>query len=160
MLLQAHGRMSAKDLSERLEVSRRTIFRDVDALSGAGVPVITERGPEGGLRLLSDYRTDLTGLTEAELEALLAFGGKGPAADLGLGRQLAQASRKLAAAAQLRTPGRLKDKVLIDSTGWFRNPPVPQFFSRIQDAVWSEQRLRLRYRRSLERVIERTVEPY
>src|SRR5213593_1607267 len=114
LLLQAHGRLSTTELAQRLEVSRRTVFRDLDALSGAGVPVATERGPNGGAYLLNGYRTDLTGLTEPELEALLAFGGQGPAADLGLGRELDQASRKLAAAARPRSAGRLQERVLID----------------------------------------------
>src|SRR5262249_34412708 len=80
LLLQAHGRMTGSELASRLEVSRRTVYRDLDALSGAGVPVVTDRGPNGGAYLLSGYRTDLTGLTEAELEALLAFRGPGPRA--------------------------------------------------------------------------------
>ena len=160
LLLQAHGRMSAGDLAERLEVSRRTVYRDLDALSGAGVPVVTDRGPRGGASLIEGYRTDLTGLTESELEALLAFGGQGPAADLGLGPQLDQASRKLAVAAGPRGAGRLQERVLIDGERWSRPPPVPAHLTRVQDALWSDRRLRLHYRRSLERVVERTVEPY
>jgi predicted DNA-binding transcriptional regulator YafY len=160
LLLQAHGRMSAGDLAERLEVSRRTVYRDLDALSGSGVPVVTDRGPRGGVELLGGYRTDLTGLTEAELEALLAFGGQGPAADLGLGPQLDQASRKLAVAAGPSRGGRLLERVLIDGERWFRTGPVPPHLARVQDAVWSDRRLRLRYRRGLERVVERIVEPY
>jgi predicted DNA-binding transcriptional regulator YafY len=160
LLLQANGRMSAGDLAHRLEVSRRTVYRDLDALSGAGVPVVTDRGPRGGASLLDGYRTDLTGLTEAELEALLAFGGQGPAADLGLGPQLDQASRKLAVAAGPSGAGRLRERVLIDGERWFRTAPVPAHLSRVQDALWSNRRLHLHYRRSLDRVVERTVEPY
>lgn len=160
LLLQAHGRLSASELAERLEVSRRTIFRDLDALSGAGVPVATEKGPRGGAYLLDGYRTDLTGLTEPELEALLAFGGQGPASDLGLGAELDQASRKLAVAAGRRSAGRLQERVLIDSATWFRGTRVPSHLARVQDALWSNRRLLLRYRRDVDRVVERIVEPY
>lgn len=160
LLLQAHGRMSAAALAGRLEVSRRTIFRDLDALSGAGVPVVADRGPNGGAYLLGGYRTDLTGLTETELEALLAFGGQGPAADLGLGPQLDRASRKLAVAARRDNAGRLRERVLIDSERWFRTTPVPPHLTRVQDALWLDRRLRMKYRRSLDRVVERTVDPY
>ena len=162
MLLQAHGRLSAGELAERLEVSRRTVLRDLDALGVAGVPVATDRGPNGGAYLMDGYRTDLTGLTEPELEALLAFGGHGPAADLGLGPALDQASRKLAAAAAgpRRSVGRLKERVLIDGATWFRGARVPSHLTRVQDALWSNRRLRLWYRRDVDRVVERTVEPY
>jgi len=160
LLLQAHGRLSAAELSRRLEVSRRTVFRDLDALSGAGVPVATDRGPNGGAYLLGGYRTDLTGLNETELEALLAFGGQGPAADLGLGPELDRASRKLAVAARGDRVGRLRERVLIDGERWFRTAPVPPHLTRVQDALWSDRRLRLRYRRTLDRIVDRTVEPY
>ncbi len=160
LLLQAHGRMSAAELAGRLEVSRRTIFRDLDALSGAGVPVVADRGPNGGGYVPGGYRTDLTGLTETELEALLAFSGQGPAADLGLGPQLDRASRKLAVAARRDNAGRLRERVLIDSERWFRTAPVPPHLTRVQDALWLDRRLRVKYRRSLDRVVERTVDPY
>lgn len=162
LLLQAHGRLSTAELAERLEVSRRTVFRDLDALSGAGVPVVTERGPKGGAYLLDGYRTDLTGLTEPELEALLAFGGQGPASDLGLGPQLDQASRKLAAAAVVgkHSAGRLQERVFIDSANWFRGTRVPSHLTHVQDALWSNRRLLLRYRRDVDRVVDRVVEPY
>lgn len=160
LLLQANGRMSAADLAGRLEVSRRTVYRDLDALSGAGVPVVSDRGPNGGAYLLGGYRTDLTGLTETELEALLAFGGQGPAADLGFGSQLEGASRKLAVAARRERAGRLRDRVLIDAERWFRTAPVPAHLTRVQDALWLDRRVRLRYRRTLDRVVVRTVDPY
>jgi predicted DNA-binding transcriptional regulator YafY len=160
LLLQAHGRMSAGQLAERLEVSRRTICRDFDALSAAGVPVVSDRGPNGGAYLLGGYRTDLTGLTELELEALLAFGGHGPAGDLGFGTQLDQAARKLAVAAGPARGGRLQERVLVDNERWFRAGPVPPHLASVQDALWSDRRLRVHYRRALDRVVERVVEPY
>jgi len=152
--------MSAGNLARRLEVSRRTVYRDLDALSGAGVPLVTDRGPNGGAYLLGGYRTDLTGLTETELEALLAFGGQGPAADLGFGSQLDQASRKVEVAARRDRVGRLRERVLIDGERWFRTASVPPHLTRVQDALWLDRRLRLRYRRTLDRVVDRTVEPY
>lgn len=152
--------MSARALAGRLDVSRRTVQRDLDALGAAGVPVVTDRGPNGGAYLLGGYRTDLTGLTEVELEVLLAFGGQGPAAELGLGSELDLASRKLAAAAGSNASGRLQERVLIDAERWWRSSPVPSHLARVQDALWSDRRLRLRYRRAVDRVVERTVEPY
>jgi len=160
LLLQANGRMCAGDLAEKLEVSRRTVYRDLDALSSAGVPVVTDRGPNGGAYLLGGYRTDLTGLTEGELEALLAFGGQGPAADLGFGSQLEGASRKLAVAARRERAGRLRERVLIDGERWFRTAPVPAHLTRVQDALWLDRRVRLRYRRTLDRVVDRVIEPF
>jgi predicted DNA-binding transcriptional regulator YafY len=161
LLLQAHGRMSAGDLAGRLEVSRRTIYRDLDALSLAGVPVVTDRGPNGGASLLGGYRTDLTGMTEAELEVLLTFGGQdGPASELGLRPELDQAARKLEVAAGRRQAGRLQERVLIDGERWWRRAPVPPHLARVQDALWSDRRLRLVYRRAVDRLVERTVEPH
>ncbi|HEX4214232.1 MAG TPA: WYL domain-containing protein [Candidatus Dormibacteraeota bacterium] len=160
LLLQARGRMTAGELARQLEVSRRTVCRDLDALSGAGVPVVTDRGPNGGASLLEGYRTDLTGLTAAELEALLAFGGQGPAADLGLGTEIDRAARKLTVAAGSRATGRLRDRILIDGDRWFRSSPVPAHLARVQDALWLDRRVRLRYRRALDRVVDRLVDPY
>jgi predicted DNA-binding transcriptional regulator YafY len=161
LLLQAHGRLSAGALADRLEVSRRTIYRDLDSLGAAGVPVVTDRGPNGGASLLDGYRTDLTGMTEAELEVLLTFGGQaGPAGELGLRPELDQAARKLAVAAGHSRGGRLQERVLLDGERWTRTPPAPPHLARVQDALWSDRRLCLRYRRAVDRVVERVVEPY
>ena len=160
LLLQAHGRMSAGGLAERLEVSRRTIHRDLEALGMAGVPVVVDRGATGGASLVDGYRTDLTGFSEPELRALVAFGAGDLAADLGMQPALDSASRKLAAAAGDGRTSSLQQRVLIDGDTWSRMRTVPEHLARVQNALWSERRLRLRYRRGEQRVVERVVEPY
>jgi predicted DNA-binding transcriptional regulator YafY len=159
LLLQANGRMTAGALAERLEVSRRTIHRDLEALGMSGVPVVVDRGSTGGASLIAGYRTELTGLSEPELQALTAFGAGDLAADLGVRPLLESASRKLAAAAGHRQARSLQQRVLIDGDSWTRSRAAPEHLSRVQDALWSDHRLRLRYRRGEERVVERIVDP-
>ena len=85
LLLQTHHHMTSRDLASRLEVSERTIHRDMDALSGAGIPVVAARGSGGGWSLLGEYRTDLTGLTETEIQSLFVTKPTKLLADLRLG---------------------------------------------------------------------------
>lgn len=160
LLLQAHGRMSAQALAERLEVSRRTVYRDLEALGFAGVPVVVERGTRGGASLMEGYRTDLTGLTEPEVEALLGVASVSVAGHLGLRADLESASRKVSATRPGRPPLRLQQRLLIDGERWWSGTGAPSHLGRIQDAVFSDRRLRLRYRRGEEEVVVREVEPY
>lgn len=164
LLLQANGRMSAGTLARRLEVSRRTIYRDVEALGASGVPVVVDQGRDGGVSLLAGWRTDVTGLTEQELSALLAFASSGPAADLGLGEHVGRAAQKVAAAAR---PGpapaagrRFQDRILIDNDPWMAPRRVPPHLARVQDALWSDRRLHMHYRRGDGTASERVVDPY
>jgi predicted DNA-binding transcriptional regulator YafY len=163
LLLQTNGRTTAADLARRLEVSERTIYRDLDALSTAGIPVYAERGPNGGLALDEGYRTDLTGLTEWEAGSLMASRSADPLADLGLGQSLQGAILKLAAALpRLQRAGveRIRQRLHLDSAGWFQfEEPVPHLHT-IQEALWHERRLRLVYRRSDGGWVKRLVEPY
>ena len=165
LLLQGHGRMSARRLAERLEVTERTIHRDVEALSAAGVPVYAERGRRGGIALLPGYRTDVSGLTPDEARALFLFGGRGsPAADLGLEAPLRGALRKLLAA--LPEPQRPEAeeagrRVVVDPRGWLRQPEELPHLPAVQAAVWSGRRLRIRYRSAgAEKAAERVVDTY
>lgn len=153
LLLQARGRLSASELAARLEVSRRTVYRDVVALGAAGVPVRTEPGPRGGIELVDGWRTDLTGLTEPELNALFTSAA-GPAFESAMG--------KLAAALpgeSGRRAGRMRERLLIDSAGWGRRGAASPHLRVVQDAVFGDRRLRLRYRRAEAQVMERVVDP-
>ena len=162
MLLQTKKQMTAQALADRLEVSVRTIYRDLDALSAAGVPVYTERGPQGGCRLLESYRTNLTGLKEDEVRALFMFTVPGLLADLGAEKASEAATLKLTAA--LPAPfqkdiERIQQRLYLDPTSWFQAiEPVPHLRT-IQAGVWQEQRLRMTYRRSDGHWVKRLVEP-
>jgi predicted DNA-binding transcriptional regulator YafY len=164
LLLQAKGGLSAARLARQLEVSTRTIYRDLDALSAAGVPVYAERGRNGGCRLLPGFRTDVTGMTGDEARALFVFAGRGLPSGLGHEPDLKSALRKLLAAVpDAHRPAALqaRERVVVDPTGWSREAePVPHL-ATVQEAVWLDRRLRLAYRSSdapRARVLE--VEPY
>jgi len=149
MLLQTRGRMSAAVLAREFEVSARTIHRDIDQLSAAGVPVYADRGRNGGFQLMDGYRTKLTGMTQPEAEALFLAGLPGPAAELGLAEVLSAARLKLLAALPANVQGQAQRVALrfhLDPAGWFHGAePLPSL-QIVAQAVWSERYLRLRYR--------------
>ncbi|SNX64194.1 predicted DNA-binding transcriptional regulator YafY [Streptomyces sp. TLI_55] len=164
LLLQTRGRVPAPELAERLEVSVRTIYRDIEALSASGVPVYAERGRHGGIELLAGFRTDVTGLTADESRALFILAAQGAHAALGLDTALGSALRKVMAA--LPAPHRpaadvTSRRILVDATRWKGGPQPAVDLQVLQDAVFSDRRLRLRYRHSGEREIRTyTVDPY
>ncbi|GAA2352176.1 YafY family protein [Dactylosporangium salmoneum] len=162
LLLQTRGRLTAQQIADELEVSVRTVYRDIEALSAAGVPVYADRGPAGGFQLLDGYRTTLTGLTTDEAAALLLDGSGATAGDLGLGPTLEAARLKLLAslpAEQRTTAGRIQERVHVDAPGWFRDPEAPPHLDTIAAAVWQEQKIRIRYRKWDQTPVERTLEP-
>ncbi|MDQ0406848.1 MULTISPECIES: YafY family protein [unclassified Streptomyces] len=164
LLLQNRGRMTARQLADELEVSVRTVYRDVDALGAAGIPLYGAAGHAGGYRLVDGYRTRLTGLTVDEAQAAFLVALPGAAAELGLGEALAGALLKLRTAlpAELREHAeRIQAGFLLDAPGWYGDvDPVPHL-AAVAAAVWARRAVVLRYRRwRAPEEIERRVEPY
>lgn len=148
LLLQSGGTRTAAELAGQLEVSERTIYRDILALSAAGVPVYAEQGRSGGYRLLDGYRTRLNGLSRAEAEALFLSGLPGPARDMGLGEALAAAQLKVAAALPdpLReASARARQRFHLDAPGWFRDAEPPPRLAELARAVWEDAEVELVY---------------
>lgn len=164
LLLQTRERMTAHELAARLEVSARTIYRDVQSLSAAGVPVYGEPGHDGGYRLVDGYRTRLTGLTAAEAESLFLTGLPVAATELGLGDAVAEAQLKLMAALppELRARAeRLRERFHLDAPSWYHDADSPPHLPAVADATWRQCRVRLRYERwEAPHEVTRTVEPY
>jgi predicted DNA-binding transcriptional regulator YafY len=165
LLLQARGQLTAAELAERLEVSARTVYRDAEALSSAGVPVYAERGRCGGIRLLAGYRTDVTGLTQDEARALFVLTTGGAHEDLGLGNAARSAVLKVmrAVPAPFRPAATAtSQRILVDPAGWMRGAEPAGQLGVLQAAVFSDRRLRLRYRSSgrAAELAERVVDPY
>jgi predicted DNA-binding transcriptional regulator YafY len=148
-------------LSKRLEVSVRTIYRDVDALSIAGVPIYAERGRGGGIALLDRYRTTLTGLKDDEIRALFAASVAGPLADLGLADDLRSAVEKLSASLPSpRGPGTpTVQRVHLDPATWSPAPAPPPHLATLYRALTADRCVHLRYRLIFDAQRERTVGP-
>lgn len=156
--------MTAADLAQELDVSVRTVYRDVEALSAAGVPLYGDAGHAGGYRLLDGYRTRLTGFTEGEAEALFLAGVPGPAAELGLGPVLAAAQLKVRAALprELREHAdRISGRFHLDAPGWYADADDTPYLPAVADAVWNARVLHVLYRRWREPTdVRRRLEPY
>ena len=161
LLLQTRGGMTAAQLAEELEVSVRTVHRDVEALGAAGIPVYAERGPHGGIRLIDGYRTRLTGMTSEEADALFLSGLPGAAAELGLGTVVASSRLKVLAALPVELRGRasrLLERFHLDAAGWFRPGDTVPWLATIAESVWEGLRIELEYDRG-DRSVRRVVDP-
>lgn len=163
MLLQTRRQMTAEELANELEVSKRTIYRDIDALSVAGVPVYANGGPGGGYALLDSYRTTLTGLNENEIRALFMLTIPGPMSDLGVSQQLKAAILKLTssfAGDHHEHVNYLRQRLHLDAASWFQTDESVPHLRVVEEAVWQDRQLILSYRRRNGTTSERTISPY
>lgn len=163
LLLQANGQMTAGQLSQALTVSERTIYRDIEALSLAGIPIYTQDGRGGGIALEENYRVSLTGLNRSEVQALFVAGAGAPLDDLGLGKASETTLLKLLAtlpALHQAEAERVRQRFYIDPNDWFSERQPSTFLPIIQIAVLSDAVLKMRYQRSNGDVFEREVEAY
>jgi predicted DNA-binding transcriptional regulator YafY len=163
MLLQNRRQMTAEELANELEVSKRTIYRDIDALSVAGVPVYADGGPGGGYALLDNYRTTLTGLNENEIRALFMLTIPSPISDLGVNQQLKAAILKLTSSFaddHHEHANYLRQRLHLDAASWFQTDEPAPHLKTVQESVWQDRQLVLSYRRRNGAVSERTILPY
>lgn len=166
MLLQVRGKLTARDLSREVEVTERTIYRDIDALCFAGVPVCTERGPGGGIWLEESYRTTLTGLKRSEVRALFMLSNPTALAEMGFDDEARSALLKLSAAlpgALREEEQRTRQRFYIDPSGWQTVRGSGSQLAATQKAVWEDQIIRMRYLSILGDYVEpleAVVEPY
>ncbi|WP_434588693.1 helix-turn-helix transcriptional regulator [Streptomyces sp. A5-4] len=162
LLLQSRPSMTGAELAHELEVSERTVTRDAQALSEAGVPVYADRGRTGGYRLIGGYRTRLTGLGRSEAEALFLSGLPGALREMGL-EDAASAARLKVSAALLPSlrgaPDSAVQRFHLDAPGWYQETRVPKALPAVAEAVWDDRLLSARYGRS-DRVVERELAPH
>lgn len=162
LLLQVHHRLTARALAERLEVSVRTIHRDMEALAAAGIPVYAERGSGGGWVLPDEFRTDVAGLTEAEAQALFVATPARLLADLGLAKASDAALVKVLAALPAvarRDAEHARQRIYVDAAGWRRADEAVPCLATLQEAVWQDRRVGLVYRRNDGETVGRQVDP-
>jgi len=163
LLLQVHHQMTSRDLAARLEVSERTIHRDMEALSGAGIPIVAARGLGGGWSLLGEYRTTLTGLTEAEIQSLFVTKPTKLLADLHLEKAADGAQLKLLASlpsAFRQGAERARQRIHIDVSGWSKREEAVPFLPILQEALWLERKLLIEYERGENcETVERLLNP-
>jgi predicted DNA-binding transcriptional regulator YafY len=161
LLLQARGRLSARELADHLEVSQRTVYRDLDALSSAGVPVHAERGVSGGIVLADGYRRALTQFNEDEIRALF-IAGDSLLSDIGFEDQRPGALEKLAGAlsdAQRRSAETMRGRVFLDHRRWKQSAQPREHLAVLRVAVWEDRRVHLRYRDQSRKLTTRVIDP-
>ena len=162
LLLQSGRRRTAGALAEALEVSERTIYRDVDALCAAGVPVYAERGPDGGIALSDGYRRALTHFNEDEIRSLFVSGAS-PLADLGMESGLDRALEKLhggLADVQRRAAEKARSRIHLDQRRWNQGEPPRELLTTLRRAVWDDRRIRLSYEDRSRKATIRTIDPF
>jgi predicted DNA-binding transcriptional regulator YafY len=162
LLLQVHRQLTSKELSRRLEVSQRTIHRDMDALSGAGVPVYAQRGAGGGWVLDEGFRTAPVGLKEAEIRALFLARPTRLMEDLGLDDAAEVGLVKLLGALPLQSrqsADDIRQRIHLDAVGWRRSEEATPCLAELQTAVWTDRKVKLIYRREGADPSERVVDP-
>ncbi|MCJ7840103.1 YafY family transcriptional regulator [Lederbergia sp. NSJ-179] len=162
ILLQNRGKMTAKELANELEVSDRTILRDMDALSNAGIPIVSDRGKDGGWRLLDNFRSKLSGLNIEDIKSLFLFPSEKLLEDLGLNIQALDTRQKLLAA----IPGTFRDeaqamweRIHIDSSTWRQSKEKEHALKIVQKAVWESKKLKIFYEQADGEQKERLIEP-
>jgi predicted DNA-binding transcriptional regulator YafY len=163
LILQAQGKTKTVALAETLEVSRRTILRDIEALSIAGVPVHAEAGHGGGVYLDEHYRVSLTGLKEAEVRALFVSTPPGPLKDVGLGQAAEATLLKLFAALpslHRQEAERMQQRIHLDPAWWWHKVETLPYLETLKAAVFEDDRVQVRYERGDGEVVERILEPY
>ncbi len=161
LLLQAHGRLTGRELAKRLEVSLRTVHRDMEALGAAGVPVFALRGSHGGWQLEEGWRTRVPGLDEAELRALLMAQPR-VLGDPRLARAAERALDKLMAAlptSMREQAASIRQRLHVDTTGWRGAPESLTMLPIVQDAVARDRKLAIRYRAPGQEGVARTLDP-
>lgn len=162
MLLQAYGKLTAHELAERLEVSERTIYRDMEALSAAGFPVVADRGQKGGWRLLDDYQSRLSGLKDSEIQSLFLSPSDELLADLGLSQIWESARQKLIASLPADDREKIQsvwNRIHIDTSTWKGQKEEIQNFEVLKQAIWKENKMHIVYERADGQRISRVVEP-
>ena len=162
LLLQVHQRLTARELAQKLEVSERTILRDMEALGTAGVPVMAERGTGGGWHLVEAYQTRLTGLNTAEIQTLFFGPSSRLLADLGLGQAADAARIKLLAslpAVSRQSVEHTRQRLHIDGAGWYESRERLPFLSLLQEAVWTGRQVQMTYQRADGTIRERLAHP-
>jgi len=163
LLLQTHGKMTARELAEKLDVSRRTILRDINALSFSGIPVYSTGGHGGGIALIEEYRTTLTGLNKLEVQTLFVTQNQHALADVGLGPASEQLLMKLLAAlpnTHHSTADHIRQRLMIDPTWWWHDNTISPFWDELQRAVYEDLLIETTYQNFDGDVTQRVLAPY
>ena len=163
LLLQTRGKMTARELAEELGVSRRTILRDINALSFSGIPVYSEGGHGGGIALIEEYRTSLTGLNKSEVQTLFLTSNNQALRDVGLGDASENLLMKLLAALPRihhSTADHIRQRLMIDPTWWWHDTATSPYWDELQQAVYEDLLIETRYENYDGRITERVLAPY